>query len=466
MRHHNIRKLAPVLLVLALFPASSHATEADEIKELREQIRLLEQKLLAIERRQELRDREAAAPTPAPAAPVANAPKLTISDKGFSAASPDGANSIRLRGLLQLDSRLFFGDEVPGNNAFVLRRARLGTEAVMARDYAFQLVAEFGGSSVSVVDANLNIAISKALQFRLGRFKVPVGLEQLQSDAWTFFNERSLASNLVPSRDLGIQAWGAGWDGRLDYAVGVFNGVADGASSNNTDFDNDKSLAARVFASPFKDQAGSALHGLSIGIGGSFGRNKTASGRTGGYRTDGQQTFFAYHAATIADGANWRLAPQFDYRHGSFGLLGEYVVSTVNVRPGATGAKAELRNEAWHLATGYVLTGEDSSPGGVVPRASFSPSGGAWGALEVTARAANLKIDDATFPLYASLTNTASEAASFGLGLNWYLGRAVVFKFDYYQTEFGFNPAAPPVSTSAVLRQDEKVFISRFQFGF
>ena len=463
MRLPNIRKLSLALLALALFPVTSHATEADEIKELREQIRLLEQKLLAIERRQELREKAAAAPAPAP---VMHAPKITISEKGFAAASPDGANAIRLRGLLQLDSRLFFEDGAPGNTAFVLRRARLGTEGVMARDYAFQLVAEFGGSSVSVVDANLNIAISKALQFKLGRFKAPVGLEQLQSDSWTFFNERSIASNLEPSRDLGIQAWGVVWDGRLDYAVGVFNGVADGASSNNTDFDNDKTLAARVYVSPFKNQDGSVLHGLSFGVGGSFGRNKTAAGRTGGYRTDGQQTFFAYQAATIADGASWRLAPQFDYRRGPFGLLGEYVVSTVNVRPGATGAKAELRNEAWQLAAGCVLTGENSSPGGVVPRVPFSPTGGAWGAMELAARAASLKIDDGSYPLYAAITGTASEAASFGLGLNWYLNRAVVFKFDYYQTEFGFNPAAPAVSTAAILRQDEKVFISRFQFGF
>ena len=459
MRHSNIRKLAPALLALLLLPVPGHATEADEIRELREQIRLLEQKLLAIERRQELRDKEAPAP-------IVDAPKITISEKGIGAARRDGTDSIKLRGLLQLDSRTFFGDEALSNNSFVLRRARLGVDAVMARDFAVQLMAEFGGSSVSIVDANLNLSISKAFQFKLGRFKVPVGLEQLQSDSWTFFNERSISSNLVPSRDLGIQSWGVVGEGRLDYAVGLFNGVADGASSSNTDFDNEKELAARVYASPFKGQADSALRGLSFGVGGSIGRSKTASGRTSGYRTDGQQTFFAYHAATIADGTTWRLAPQFDFRHGSFGLLGEYVVSAVNVRPGAAGAKAELQHEAWHLAAGYVLTGEDSAPGGIVPRASFRPNGGGWGAWEVTARAASLNIDDGTYPLYASVAGTASEAASFGLGINWYLGRAVVFKLDYYQTEFGFHPSAPAVSNAAVLRQDEKVFISRFQFGF
>jgi phosphate-selective porin OprO/OprP len=449
--------LASLALAVGLAPAL-RAADSDEIKLLREQLRLLEQKLLVLERKQEIKDEAAAAAAP-------TTPKITVNDKGVTIASGDGANSIRLRGLVQLDSRLFF-DDGAGSNAFVLRRARLISEGQFARNYSFQLVTEFGGSSASILDANLNIALSKALQFKFGKFKSPIGLEQLQSDTWTFFNERSIASNLAPNRDLGIQAWGDLLDGKVNYAVGVFNGVADGASSTNTDFDNDKDIVARVFASPFRDEAGSALQGLSFGLAGSIGREKTAAGRTGGYRTDGQQTFFSYNAATIADGQSWRISPQFDYRNGSLGILGEYIVSTVNVRPGAAGAKAELQNKSWQLAAGYVLTGEDSSYAGVVPTTNFSPSGGTWGAFEVTGRFANVQVDDATFPLFASAANSANEASSIGLGLNWYLSKAVAFKLDYYQTDFGFNAAAPAVSSSAVLRQDEKVFITRVQLGF
>ena len=73
-------------------------------------------------------------------------------------------------------------------------------------------------------------AITPALNVRVGRFREPVGLEQLQSDAVAFFNERSLVSQLLPGRDLGIQVWGDVLGGRLSYAVGVFNGIADGAS--------------------------------------------------------------------------------------------------------------------------------------------------------------------------------------------------------------------------------------------
>ncbi len=457
----NIIRFHAALLMAAALPTILPAAPGDnsELSDLREQVRLLEQQIKVISQKIEARE-QAAAPAPA-------APKITISDKGFTFVSADSANLLKIRGLAQLDSRLFFGDGGGiANNAFVLRRARFITEGQFAGNYGFQFVGDFGGSAVSLVDANFTVTLDKALQFKFGKFKSPVGLELLQSDSWTFFNERSIVTNLVPNRDLGIQASGALLGGALNYQLGVFGGLGDGGSSNNTDFDNEKEIVGRLFASPFKNDAGSPLQGLAFGISGTQGRAKTASGRTAGYRTDGQQTFFSYSATTVADGQNWRVSPQFDYRNGSFGALGEYVVSTVNVRPGATGPKAELQNKGWQLAAGYVLTGEASSYGGVVPRNNFDYAAGTWGAFEFVARIADLKVDDAAFPLYASAASNADEARSAGLGVNWYLSKAVMFKLDYYQTRFGFSPLAPAVLTAQILRQDEKSFISRFQLSF
>ncbi|MBI2516629.1 MAG: porin [Opitutae bacterium] len=451
--------LAAALALLSVFPPLLRAAEGDDLKLLREQLHALEQKILVLERKQELRDDDSAAAAKAAA-------KVTVNDKGFTLASADGANSLRLRGLVQLDARTFFNDNGITNNAFVLRRARLIAEGTFAKNFNFQLVPEFGGSSVSLVDATLGVNVSKELQFKFGRQKSPVGLELLQSDSWTFFNERSLVTNLVPNRDAGVLATGDLLGGRVNYSVGLFGGVADAASTTNTDFDNEKEAVARVFVSPFKDAAGSPVQGLSFGVAVSTGRAKTASGRTSGYRTDGQQTFFSYATTTIADGQNWRVAPQFNYRYGSFGALGEYVVSTVNVRPSATGPKRELQNKAWQLSAGYVLTGEDSSYNGVVPRSNFDFAAGTWGAVEVAARYANLRIDDGAFPVYASAASNANEATSLGLGLNWYLSKTVRFTFDFYQTQFGFAPGAPAVSNAPVLRQDERALITRFQVSF
>ena len=445
MRNSSFPLVPALIALLALAPS----LRADELSQLREQLRALEKKLLVLERKQEIQDE-----------------RVAVTDKGVTVASADGANALKLRGLVQLDSRLFLSDHGIVNNAFVLRRARLIAEGTLAKNFSFQLVPEFGGGSPAIVDANLGWTVTPQLQFKFGRFKSPVGLELLQSDSWTFFDERSIVTNLVPNRDLGLTASGEILNGTVSYTVGFVGGVADGASTTNTDFDNEKDVVGRIFATPFKNDPGLPLQGLSFGIAGSYGREKGTAGRTGGYRTDGQQTFFSYLAATFTDGPNWRLSPQFDYRHGSLGLQGEYVVSTVNVRASAAGKLTELQNKAWQLSAGYVLTGENSSSAGVVPANNFDLGKGTWGAFEVAGRYANLQIDDAAFPLYASPAANAGEATSFGLGLNWYLSKAVRFTFDYYQAKFDRAPGAPATLTNPVIRQDEKSLLTRFQVSF
>ena len=458
----SFTRITAALVSVAAFTTALHAAPADnaDLQALRVQVQALEQQLKVLARQLEIKEEASAAAAP-------TTPKITVSDKGFTLASADAANSLKIRGLAQLDSRLFFGDGGGVvNNAFVLRRARIITEGTFAKIYSFQFVPEFGGSSISILDANFSVAVDKALTVKFGKFKSPVGLELLQSDSWTFFNERSIVTNLVPNRDLGVQVSGDVLNGTLNYTAGVFGGLSDAASTNNADFDNEKDLVGRLFYTPFKNDAESFLQGLSFGISASGGREKTASGRTGGYRTDGQQTFFAYSASTIADGQTWRISPQLDYRNGPLGLIGEYVVSAVNVRPSATGLKTELQNKAWQVAAGYVLTGEDSSYTGVAPATNFNFEAGTWGAFELTARYANLKVDDAAFPLYASASTNADQAKSIGLGVNWYHSKAVAFKIDFYQTKFGFSPLAPAISSTQILRQDEKALISRFQVSF
>jgi phosphate-selective porin OprO/OprP len=468
----NIRSvLAAMTLLAGLIPLRGADNTDAEIQALREQIRLLDQRLDQLQQQQQqLKDQQAAAAAESAAdqaAAAKTAANVSITDKGFTLSSGDGANSVKIRGLVQLDSRLFFGDQGASTNAYVLRRARLISEGTFSKLYSFQFVTDFAGTGApSILDANLGVALDQTLQLKFGKFKSPVGLEWLQSDSWTFFDERSIVTDLVPNRDLGILASGSLLGDTISYAAGVLNGVPDGATSNNTAFDNDKNVVGRIYATPFKSSGIPSLQGLSIGVSADLGREKTTSGRTAGYKTDGQQTFFSYNAAVIADGQSWHVSPQGEYRYGPFGLLGEYVLSTVNVRPGAGAAKAELRNKAWQLAAGYVLTGEDSSFNGVTPRTIFNPTAGTWGAFEIVGRYANLKIDDAAFPRFASASSNADEATSLGLGLNWYLSKVVAVKFDFYQTRFGFAPGAPAVPTAVLLRQHEKALITRFQVSF
>lgn len=440
----------------------------DEIRTLREQIQQLDQKLRVLERKQEIRDEDAATA-------AKSAAKVTANDKGFSIGSADSANSLRLRALVQGDSRWYFNENISNNDAFVLRRARIIFEGTFNKIYEYQLVPEFGGSSgngtLTLLDANINVALKPELQLRVGRFREPVGLEQLQSDAVAFFAERSIVSQFVPNRDLGVQLGGDLVGGKLSYAVGLFNGVADGQNNaNNSDTNDDKDVAARVFALPFKNVTG-PLSGLGFGIAGSLGHQNSQNGATGsftsGYRTDGQQTFFSYRSTVVPQGDTFRLSPQAYYYYGPIGAQVEYVISKVE---GANGAvRQTVRNKAWQLSGGYVITGEDAGYKGVTPRTNFSPADGTWGAFEVVGRVEQADIDDNAFvggsSSLANPSTAATKATGFAVGLNWYLSKTVRASFDYFHTKFDYAPGAAPAN-NAVIYNDENAFITRLQLIF
>src|SRR2546430_14539910 len=245
---------------------------ADTINGLKLQIEQLDQKVRILERNREL-EKETADTKPK------DAPKISVGEKGFSFGSADGNFAINLRGVLQLDSRTFFKDGgIKGNDGFLLRRARPILSGTVFRDFDFLFVPDFGGTSGTVIqDAYLNYRYLPELQFQFGKFKSPVGLEQLQSDPDTAFNERALPTDLVPNRDIGAELHGVLFDGRASYAAGIFNGLGDARNSNNADFEDDKEFAGRLFLQPLKKSGAPVVQGLAFGVGGSYGNSSTAN---------------------------------------------------------------------------------------------------------------------------------------------------------------------------------------------
>jgi len=472
------RRWPALLATLAFLPfavPSARADETEEIKQLRASIQLLSEKLNALEQKEALREQAAAAaaaPVPAAAAvPDSPAPKIKIDNTGFTFGSPEDGNFIRLHGLAQLDSRWYFDDRgIPNNNTFVLRRARLIYEGGFDKIYSFLLVPEFGGGGTGVsnapviYDASVGIAFNPAFQLRFGKFKSPLGLEMLQNDAVLVFPERSLATDLVPSRDVGVLASGGLFGGAVSYAAGVLNGSADSAYTSNVAGDNGKDFVGRAFLRPFVGDADSPLRGLGLGLAASAGvHNKNAS-VTSGYKTDSQQTFFTYRSTVLPDGSSWRVAPQANYYAGPLSVVGEYTVSAANLVTGTT--QAEVRNTAWQGAVGYILTGEKASYDGFTPAAPFHPGrDGGWGAWEVAARVDRLTIGDSAFPLFADVAASAKRATSVSLGLNWYLSKTVRADCDLLHTRFDRATGAA-TTTNLVIGGDEQAIVTRVQVGF
>jgi len=449
-----------------------------------EKIQELDQKVKALQRNREL-DEEAAETN------ARQLPQISLGADGFVLRSADTNFAVQLGGVLQADSRSFFEDHgIAGNDGLLLRRARPVLSGTVFRDFDFLFVPDFGtannggngGSSTpTIFDAYLNYRFTPELQLRGGKMKSPVGLEQLVADRDLLFNERALPTDLVPNRDIGFALWGDLFRGVANYSVGIYNGLGDARSSGNSDFEDDKAFEGRVFLLPFKNTGIGAFEKLGMGVGGSYesmhgtntlGLPNTTGGSLPGYASVGQQQFFAYNPANksvvVADGEHWRISPQGYWYYGPFGVLGEYVVSNQRVTRTGTNTQPvmQLNNTAWQVAGSWVLTGEDATYYTVVPRHSFHPSSGGWGAWQLVARYSELDIDSDAFPLFADPKTSAHKAQEWSVGLNWYLNRNVSLRTSFAHTWFQGGGGSTTSAPGNVSRQAENVLFTRFQLAF
>jgi phosphate-selective porin OprO/OprP len=381
---------------------------------------------------------------------------------GFSLESADGQYSLKLRGYAQADGRFHPSDDADAiSNNFLLRRARPILEVTVGQYFGFRVMPDFAGSQAALQDAYWEGKFDPAFSVRAGKFKPPIGYERLQSATDVTFAERGLPTNLAPSRDIGLQVGGEA-GGVFEYQVGVFNGAPD-LGAPDTDLNDAKDLAARVFLQPIKD---GALRGLGFGISGSTGVEEGSATATdlAGYRSASQQTFFRYRTdalvpdnTVVANGRRSRLAPHAYLGLGSLGLLGEYTINRQEVRVGATTAR--LTHRAWQASGSFFVTSEYADFRSPTPRKPFDPKAGTFGALELAARYGELDIDDDAFPLFASPSGSAGKAKGLGLGVNWHLNKQIKVLVSYEHTTFEGGAETGD-------RAPEDFVVTRFQHAF
>ena len=550
------KPLSTALILAGLVGSNTvFANDSTELEELRGLVHELNQKVKVLERKDENNEEAAVAKKK-------ETPVIKAGEKGFSIESADGKNSIKLGGLVQYDYRNFQQgandvrnrsdaragslDAVTGfhdaNDTWLARRLRPNIQGTLFGIYDYRFQEEFASGSASVVDAYVDGRFNPAFKVRVGKYKPYVGLERLQGGADLKFVERSYVSNnILPNRDQGISVYGDVLGDKLNYAIGFNNGVVDGGNaSTSSEFDNDKEVTARLFATPFKDDA-NALSGLGFGVAATytdstaernlnFTDTSAADGTRNGlpsYVTNGQQTFFRYSSAAIADGKRFRVAPQAYYYNGPFGVIAEYarVSQDVSLASGGSpaaggsipalpltgtaltnaqttilaGSNKKLNNDAWQIAATYLITGEDSSFKGVKPKNDFDLDKGGWGAWEFALRYSELNVDSDAFKnqagqlagqtgadavptlaqAYADPTFSAKKAKTWTAGVNWYLNSNAKIVLNYEQTSFdggagtglAYSAAGSSNGFNAATnqvkdREDERALLARFQVAF
>ena len=143
-------------------------------------------------------------------------------DDGFFIQSADGAHRLVLGATVQADGRFLFDDTQTVEDTFTIRKLRPTLSGRIAKYFDFRLMPDFGTGVATLQDAYLDIRFSEKFRVRTGKDKPPIGYELLLGDPYLPFPERSLASNLVPNRDVGVQAQGD-LSPHFSYSGGVFH---------------------------------------------------------------------------------------------------------------------------------------------------------------------------------------------------------------------------------------------------
>jgi phosphate-selective porin OprO and OprP len=446
-------------LTLAILPVAAWAQSPDQqadvqstdqkLEQLQQKVDELDQAVKVAQRKQELAEETAAEKAKTEAT-------VTADTSGFTIRSPKGNYLLKIGADLQLDNRTYLGTGAGSDiDTLVARRVRPTFSGTIYHYIDFMFRPDFGQGTTAIYDAYAQLNYFPWANLRVGKFKPPVGLERLQSDDDTTFNERGLPSDLGPQRDIGYQLSADLFKRRANYAVGVFNGVPDASIGTDTAVSDHRDYAARIFLTPFLPDEG-PLQGLGVGFGASFGN--TDGEALPAFKTFGQQPFFTFASGVTAAGHRTRLDPQAYYYLGSFGLLAEYALNEEGFQK--SGVRREIAFRAYQVEVSYILTGEKKSYASPTPRKSFDPLHGGWGAWELAARVGDWEAEKGIYSYgLASSSTSPRHLHEWVGGVNCYLNRLFKVAADYGKTDFGGGA----VNSNKL---PERIILLRFQINF
>jgi len=372
------------------------------------------------------------------------------------------------------------------------RRARIGVEGVIARDFAYRFLLEFGGSGTEgpsrINDAYLAYTGLAPFTFQLGAFSPPANLADGTPTEDLLFIERATPAEL--SRALGgadgrfgvgTRIGGARWLGALTLtgravndaesldsqqaAVGRFGGLVATAPDYNVHLGANGTY---IFDPAQQSLSGNVQYPARFRDRPEIRVDSTRLVDTGSVNADNA------YSAGIEFAANWKnlFLQAENYWYGI-----ERRASTL----------PDPEFGGYYIEASWIPTGESrryapASAAFQAPRPRFPFDGiGGWGAWELALRFSrtDLNFHEGLAGTEAPLGSVrGGEQSIFGAGVNWYLNTNVKLMFNYLHidvdrlnpagpenpTPFGLSPATPPLGVE--IGQSLDVYALRSQFSF
>ena len=455
------------------------------------------------------------------------APTVSVSNGRPTFATRDGFFSASLRANIMVDAGAFFQDS-PGcavvsapacpvandfrrggsaeiaqardlNSGVVFRRARVGIEGRVFKDFSYTLITEFGGSGTEspgrIYEMWLQYNGIPNFAMRAGAFEPQVGLAANVSTSNIIMMERPSVAEITRNIAAGdsriaVQAsrWGDfGSDSGFGGSYMVAGSLTSSAIAAGGTFGDQFGANGRLTVAP-TPSPDMMFH---VGIGGSYvfspqdvsGPSNTGPNPAGSYPTRfNDRPESRLDATRLIDTGNidsdhaWSYGFEGAFQYRNFLIQGEYITFGIDRRQSVL---PDPRFNGWYVEGSWMLTGErrrynvqNAVFDGPPIAAGWAPSAGGYGAWELGAR---YSVVDLNYREGAPGSAPAADAVRGGeqkiytLGVNWYLNNNLRFMLDWSHVEvdrLAPNAGTYQVPTGAQVGQNFDIIALRAQFGF
>ncbi len=451
------------------------------VQELQEELRTQKEKAAALEAAQgetAEQARQAKEAATEAAEKTLDLPTVEAGSSGLRVTSPNGDFQFKIGMRLahdfawfrqDEDLRIAVGDEQDGTG---FRFARPRIQGRLFEDITFltefELAEETGEDAPSWQDVYLQYNgipyfAGNEFDLRIGHWKEPFNLDELNSISNRTFLENPLIDAIVPSRNTGVMIFdslfGEPGKERFTWQIGLFKDTDDFPSSNDSDEDQGWAVTTRVSGLPYYAREGRRLIHLGFGY---SRRNPDGAPLGYGVRPESRLALFRYIDPDSAP-VGFRLldaradnvdlfGPEFAMNWGPWNVQAEAVHSSID----STFA-GNLDVGGWYAETSFFLTGEHRPYshgmgyfGTLSPKKNFDwrqPMRGP-GAWQIAYRYSTIDLTDGPI--------RGGEHTSNTVGVNWYLNRNVRVMSHYIM-----NDIEHPLYDG-----NFEIFQTRFQFRF
>jgi phosphate-selective porin OprO/OprP len=411
--------------------------------------------------------------------PVRELPLKGLLANGFQLVSQDEEFDLRFHVLDQTDYKIFAPNDMTfGKSGVYVPRVRVYLEGRLTRFWEYEVSLQRSLDGVwDLLDGNINLRLSEAFQIKLGRCLVPYSFDWFDHlEQYFIAPERALFPlNFGLSRQAGVLAWGMTPDGRLNWAVGGFNGHLSGVTDNNPD----QAAVGYFNFKPFlNSERYPALRHLNIGASGALGqvvrdepplplRTSVQTAENDEAITDASAVFLNFNEGAVYHGNSDFGAVHLAYYVRGLSFESEWNTGRVQMTRPDLRNRPEIPVRGFHTMLSYFITGEEiERRTTVVPVRPFRPFSGEWGpgAIEPFVRYSQLNLGNVVFKDgLADGQLWTNNVGMVDLGVNWYPNRWIKFYADWQHAAYG-SPVL--INPRGVFSRSSDLFWLRCQFYF